>query len=76
VTRKLTATEVKISLANLGRIPPDDVDAYVVVYVKGTDISGVLTNADSPATIVSVLARAIEHQAAVIYEDQHGTMGM
>ena len=66
MSRKLSATEIKISLANLAKLPPDDVDGYVVVYVKGADVLTIMTNADSEASVISVLARAIEHRARAV----------
>lgn len=66
MTRKLSAFETKISLAGLARLPPDDVDGYVVVYAKDAEVIAVMTNAADEATTIALLARAIEQRAAVV----------
>jgi hypothetical protein len=66
MSRKPSATEAKITLANLARIPPDDVDGYVVVLAKGADVAGIMTNAIDEATTIALLARAIEHRCVEV----------
>jgi len=73
MTRKLSALEVKITLANMGRIPPDDLDGYVVVYAKGAEVLAVMTNAADESTTISLLARAIEHRARAVGEIEDST---
>lgn len=71
MSRKLSSLEVKVSLANLARIPPDDVDGYVVVYAKGGDVSAVMTNSADEATTIMLLARAIEQRTVAVGEMEH-----
>jgi hypothetical protein len=68
MTRKLSATEVKVTLASIARVPPDDVDGYIVVLVKGADVTATFSNATDLATQVAILARAIEHAAVDVGE--------
>ncbi len=78
MSRKLSAMEVRISLANLARLAPDDVDGYVVVYAKGADVLSIMTNAADEATTIAMLARAIEHRSRAvgqIEEQARGTIG-
>lgn len=63
MSRKMSETEVRITLAGIARIPPDDVDAYVILYVKAGDIGCIVTNTVDEASCIATLARAIEHRA-------------
>ncbi len=64
MSRTLTETEVKISLARCANLPPDDVTGYVLVLFDDTDVIKTVTNAKTPGAAVAGLARAIEHAAA------------
>jgi hypothetical protein len=66
VSRKLSAFEVKCSLATLARMPADDLDGYVVVLAKDAEVVGVMTNAADEATIIGLLARTIEQRAVAV----------
>jgi hypothetical protein len=66
MSRKMSALEVKVTLAGLANLPPDDVDGYVVVYAGGSEVIGVMTNGADESTTISILARAIEHRAAAV----------
>ena len=68
MTRKLSALEIKITLAGMARVPPDDVDGYVVILAKGAEVSLTFSNAADLATDISLLARAIEHAAVSVRE--------
>lgn len=64
MSRTLTETEVKISLARCANLPPDDVTGYVLVIMDETDVIKTVTNANTPGAAVAGLARAIEYAAA------------
>lgn len=66
MTRKMSAFEVKVTLANIARIPPDDLDGYVIVLAKGSEVELVVTNAADEATTIAILARAIEHRSRAV----------
>jgi hypothetical protein len=66
MTRQLSPAETRIALSRVAQVPPDDVDGYVLILVKGDDISLTVSNADSYATQVGVIGRALEHLAAHI----------
>jgi hypothetical protein len=70
MSRKLTAHEIKFSLANMARIPPDDLDGYVVVLAKDAEVTGVMTNAADEATTIALLARAIEQRSRAVGETE------
>lgn len=69
MSRQLTETEVKISLARVANLPPDDVTGYVLVLFDDQDLIKTVTNAIEPAVAISVLARAIEYASAQVQED-------
>jgi hypothetical protein len=78
VSRKLSAFEVKVTLAGIAKLPPDDVDGYVILMARGAEVVGVVTNGADEATVIALLARAIEQRAAAVgaIEDKvRGTIG-
>jgi len=66
VTRKLSSLEIKITLAGIARIPPDDVDGYVIILAKDADVICRVSNAADLATEIGLLGRAIEHGAVAV----------
>ena len=75
MTRKLSETEVRVTLASIAKVPPDDVTGYVVILVGENEILRRVTNArDRPAEI-GILGRAIEHAAWEITSEATGTIG-
>ncbi len=66
MSRKPSALEVRMMLARLARIPPDDLDGYVIVLAKGDDVTAVMTNAAEEATTIMLLARAIEGRSRAV----------
>jgi hypothetical protein len=66
MTRKLSATEVKVTLANMARMAPDDLDGYVIVLCQGDDVHSIMTNTADEATTIAMLARAIEHRSRAV----------
>ena len=69
MSRKLDEQEIRIWLARVGDLPPDDVAGYVVVLTGEHDVIKTITNANNPGSAISVLARAIEHAAVQVQED-------
>jgi hypothetical protein len=63
VTRQLSETEIRIALARVANMPPDDVTGYILVLTDERDVTKTVTNASSPAHAVAALARAIEYAA-------------
>jgi hypothetical protein len=72
VSRKLSETEVRVTLASIAKVPPDDVTGYVVVLMGESDVLVRVSNAVDRAAEIGCLARAIEHAAA---ELETGTIG-
>jgi hypothetical protein len=72
MSRKATAFEVKTTLAGIARIPPDDVDGYVIVLAKGADVICTVSNAADLSTGIRLLARAIEHRSIDVGELEDG----
>ncbi|HWM96724.1 MAG TPA: hypothetical protein VNO54_06670 [Streptosporangiaceae bacterium] len=68
MSRAPSANEVLATVARLARIPLDDLDGYVIVLASGAEVSGVLTNAADESTVISLLARAIEHRSVAVKE--------
>lgn len=66
MTRKLSSMEVRITLAGMARIPPDDVDGYVVILCKGDDVTHVMTNSDGEGTLLMLLGRTIEQRSVAV----------
>jgi hypothetical protein len=66
MSRRPSALEVRMMLARLARIPPDDLDGYVIVLAKESEVSAVMTNAADEATTIMLLARAIEHRSRAV----------
>lgn len=66
MSRKLSSHEVKFSLANMARMPPDDVDGYVVLLAKDEDVVAIMTNTADEATTIAMLARAIEQRSRAV----------
>lgn len=64
MSRRPTAQEIRLTLARWARVPPDDLDGYVIVLAKGADVISTVSNAADLATTIGLLARAIEHRAA------------
>jgi hypothetical protein len=63
VSRQLTETEIRIALARVANLPPDDVTGYVLVIAGESDVIKTLTNGATPGHAIGVLARAIEYAA-------------
>jgi hypothetical protein len=63
MTRQLTETEIRIALARVANLPPDDVTGYVLVLADDSDVIKTVTNAAAPGRAIGVLARAIEYAA-------------
>jgi hypothetical protein len=63
VSRQLTETEIRIALARVANLPPDDVTGYILVLTDEQDVTKTVTNAATPAHAVAALARAIEYAA-------------
>jgi hypothetical protein len=68
MSRRATALEVKMTLARFARVPPDDVDGYVVVLANGDDVICTVSNAADLSTQLRLLARAIEHRSVDVAE--------
>jgi hypothetical protein len=66
VSRNLTAGEVRLTLANMARLAPDDIDGYVIVLAKDADVLAVMSNAADESTMIALLARAIEHRSRAV----------
>jgi hypothetical protein len=63
MARQLSETEIKIALARVANLPPDDVTGYVLVVAGEEDVIKTVTNAAAPGRAIAVLARAIEYAA-------------
>jgi hypothetical protein len=61
--RQLTEQEIRISLARVANLPPDDVAGYVLVLTDDTDVIKTVTNAKTPAHAIATMARATEYAA-------------
>jgi hypothetical protein len=68
VSRQLSETEIKIALARIASLPPDDVTGYVLVIAGDEDVIKAVTNAAAPGRAIGVLARAIEYAATELPE--------
>jgi hypothetical protein len=68
VSRQLSETEIKIMLARVANLPPDDVTGYVLVIAGDEDVIKTVTNATAPGRAIGVLARAIEYAATELPE--------
>jgi hypothetical protein len=66
VSRKLSAFEIRVTLANMARMAPDDIDGYVIILAKGAEVTAVMTNSDGEATLLGLLGRTIEDRAAAV----------
>ena len=66
MSRKLSAFEVKVTLASIAHLPPDDVDGYVILLSRDADVIRIVSNAAVEATVIALLARAIEQRAAAV----------
>lgn len=66
MSRNLSALEVRVTLASIARVAPDDLEGYVIVLARGAEVTGVITNASDEATAIALLARAIEQRAAAV----------
>jgi len=66
MSRKLSAFEVKVTLASIAKVPPDDVEGYVILLSKAAEVLCVVSNAADEATVIALLARAIEQRAAAV----------
>jgi hypothetical protein len=63
MSRRASEFEVRSALAGFARIPSDDVDGYVIVLAKGSDVICTVSNGADLSTQLMLLARAIEHRA-------------
>jgi hypothetical protein len=76
VTRQLSETEIRVALARVANMPPDDVAGYILVLTDEQDVTKTVTNAATPAHAVAALARAIEYAATELAgETETGTIG-
>lgn len=66
MTRKLSEVEIRIALARVANLPPDDVTGYVLVLTGETDVTRTMTNAATPGHAIATLARAIEYAATEV----------
>ena len=60
--------EVRSALARFARIPADDIDGYVIVLAKGSDVICTVSNGADLSTQIMLLSRAIEHRAIDVRE--------
>ena len=72
MSRQLSETEIKISLARVASLPPDDVTGYILVITDEKDVIKTVTNASTPAHAVAALARAIEYAATELTTENDG----
>lgn len=63
MTRKATSQEIRLALAGFAKLPPDDVDGYVVILASKTEVLATLSNASDLGTELMLLGRAIEHRS-------------